>query len=258
MRPFGNPYCLLYADSLDNLVQDVQCHLQSRWQKNPRSKITKLWWDNFVPMGFFVVAATGLPVLVIVLASECHTWELDAVFSNLSQGVSPYRYGLNSNSVLWVPPGCEMHSNPVLLETDWQPSTRNSPLVSNSQPHVPLLQFFLPASLPLGFRVVTCTDNGCRRTHDVKQSEKMIPLFTGEFAYCQHVWELVLGVNIFWILNWFCQTTNQAQLCGFGHVSHRPSASNYHLDHCFIILTNVKQGAKVRRFNGCGNVIHIE
>ena len=107
---------LLYADSLDNLVQDVQCHLHSRWEKNPRSKITKLWWDNFVPMGFFVVAATGLSVLVIVLASECHTWELDAVFSYLSQGVFPYQYGLNSNSVLLSASGCEMHSNPVLLE----------------------------------------------------------------------------------------------------------------------------------------------
>ena len=34
----------------------------------------------------YVVSATGLPLLIIVFASECHTSELDAVFSlNLSQ-----------------------------------------------------------------------------------------------------------------------------------------------------------------------------
>ena len=43
--------------------------------------ISKLLWDNFAPMVFFVVSGTSLPVLEIVIATECHTWELDDLFS---------------------------------------------------------------------------------------------------------------------------------------------------------------------------------
>ena len=53
-----------------------------------------------------------------------------------------------------------------------------------------------------------------RKTHDVKQAEKMIPLITGEVAFRLHVCELVFGVDIFDLD--FCQIANQAQLCGFG------------------------------------------
>ena len=56
-----------------------------------------------------------------------------------------------------------------------------------------------------------------REIHDVEQTKKMIPLITRQTLFCQqtigcwcqHIW---LG---FWVLNWFCRTTNQAQLCGF-------------------------------------------
>ena len=65
--------------------------------------------------------------------------------------------------------------------------------------------------------------NGCKREHrqihDVEKTKKMIPLITGETLFGQHISELVFGVNIFdldlWFFNWFCRTTNQAQLCGF-------------------------------------------
>ena len=40
-----------------------------------------LWCDHFVSMGFFVVSATGFPVLVFGFTSECHTLQLNAVFS---------------------------------------------------------------------------------------------------------------------------------------------------------------------------------
>ena len=36
---------------------------------------------KFRTNGFFVVSTTGLSVLLLAFLSECHTWELDAVFS---------------------------------------------------------------------------------------------------------------------------------------------------------------------------------
>ena len=59
---------------------------------------------------------------------------------------------------------------------------------------------------------------------NVEQTEKMIPFITCKISLCQYVCELVLGVNVFdldlWGPNWFYQTTNQEQLCGFWkHVS---------------------------------------
>ena len=51
----------------------------------------------------------------------------------------------------------------------------------------------------------------------LKQTQKVIPLISGETSINDS--KLVLGVNIFdldlCVLNWFCQTTNQEQLCGF-------------------------------------------
>ena len=47
----------------------------------------------------------------------------------------------------------------------------------------------------------------------------MIPFITCDIALCQYVCELVFGINVFDVDLWVqvdCQTTNQAQLCGFG------------------------------------------
>ena len=80
-----------------------------RW---PTKDISKLWWDKFVPITFFVVFAMGLAVLAIVFASECHTWDLDAVFSFKTFATGfPVLCAL-----MWVSPGCQMHSNPVAVE----------------------------------------------------------------------------------------------------------------------------------------------
>ena len=54
------------------------------------------------------------------------------VRSKLPLRASPRLYSMNSNFVLRVSPGCQMHSNTVLLDTDWQSSTLNSSPVSIS------------------------------------------------------------------------------------------------------------------------------
>ena len=103
-----------------------------------------------------------------------------------------------------------MHSKPVLLETDRQSSTLNPSLVSISEQHhrfrfrnhTFLFSRFLFLHLPLrhGFTVLDWTDLAAgehRTSHDVKQTEKMIPLITGEIASRQHVCEWVFGVNMF-------------------------------------------------------------
>ena len=59
-----------------------------------------------------------------------------------------------------------------------------------------------------------------RKSHDVKQTEKVLPLMTGEIAFRQHNCELVFGINTFvldfWSPSFSCQTTYHVQLCGFG------------------------------------------
>ena len=64
----------------------------------------------------------------------------------------------------------------------------------------------------------------CRKAHNIKRTQKVIPLISREtsfgqnvsmlFFWCQHIW---FGS---WVPSWFCQTTNQEQLCEFStHVS---------------------------------------
>ena len=68
-----------------------------------------------------------------------------------------------------------MHSNPVLLETDWQSWTPHSSVASIL---FPLLQvFFLHLPLRHGFKVFNFTEMAARehrKTHDVEQTVKMI------------------------------------------------------------------------------------
>ena len=42
---------------------------------------------NVVPMGFFVISAKGLPVLVFVFTFECNTGALDVVLEKLHSNV---------------------------------------------------------------------------------------------------------------------------------------------------------------------------
>ena len=101
-----------------------------------------------------------------------------------------------------------------------------------------------------------------RKTHDVKQTEKMSPLITGEMAFGQQICELVFGVNIFdfglWVQVDSVKQPIKRDSLGSGHVSHsRASALNDHLDHCFIVFENVKHDFEVRKFCVCYNEIHI-
>ena len=103
-----------------------------------------------------------------------------------------------------------------------------------------------------------------RKTHDVDQTDKTIPLITSEIAFRQHVCELVFGVRIFDLDFWIQvdsvkQPIKRDDSVGSGHVSHRrTSAFDNHLHYRFSVLRNQKEGAKVRTFCVCGNVIHIE
>ena len=76
--------------------------------------------------------------------SDCLTWAVLS-FKPLATGLSVL-VSCNPILVVLVSPGCEVHSNPVQLETERQSSTPNSSLVSISQLHVPLLLLFFPAS----------------------------------------------------------------------------------------------------------------
>ena len=82
--------------------------------------------------------------------------------------------------------------------------------------------------------------NGCKKrwkNQNVKRTEKVVPLITGEIAFCQQVRELVFGVNAvdfgFWAK--LILSNDQSDSVGSGHESHcRTLAFDDNLDHRFI------------------------
>ena len=85
---------------------------------------------------------------------------------------------------------------------------------------------------------------------NVKQMENIVPLITREVALCQYVCKLMLGVDIF-DLNLGVQIDSVKQPAksnsvSSGHVSHCWTfALDDHLDHCSVILKNVKHRTKL-------------
>ena len=106
--------------------------------------------------------------------------------SHFTRSISRCFKDLNSDCAFHNSPGCKIHPMP------------NSSSASISPSRILLLVFF-PAST-FGFVFLIWTEIAVRKhrkIHDVTQTERMIPLITGEIAFRQHVYEMVLGVNIF-------------------------------------------------------------
>ena len=87
---------------------------------------------------------------------------------------------------------------------------------------------------------------------DVEQTQNMIPFTTCEISLCQHVCELVLGVNVFDLDFWIqIDSTKQpikSNSVGSGNMSHRRASSLYdHLDHCFVVFKHIQQSFLMRR-----------
>ena len=216
--PFRSPCSWWYVNTIDNVVQDVLPPSMSRTWISPRSSRWRRSLACRLPVDdqIFVVHSSKLSQAGqhTLQRQSCANGILcrfrhgsprtgDRIWirmplenskrcfhSNLWQRVSPHQHGLNSSVVLRMSPGCLTHSNPVLLEGDWQASTPNSSLSSISPPHVPFLQVFLPAlSSSTWFESCWLDWNGCKRTskktHDVERTKKMIWLITGKVAFRQ-------------------------------------------------------------------------
>ena len=184
----------LYADSLDNLVQDAQPLSSSLTQNKvfPRSSRWRRCQAYRLPVDTQFLSYTRIDFLLDIsmryvftqwVSSSFPPWvsqywcsylHLNATLensmlwfhSNLSQRVSPYWWDPNSNSVLWASPGCKMHSNPVRLETDRQSATQNSSLVfdfATTRSSPPSFSSCINQPLRHDFRVVSWT-KGCKRT----------------------------------------------------------------------------------------------
>ena len=70
--------------------------------------------------------------------------------------------------------------------------------------------------------------------------------------WCQHI---LFGPLV---PSWFCRTTNQAQLCGFWHVSHCWTSSfDNHLDDSFVVFKIVQLRIALRRMCVGGYIIHV-
>ena len=80
---------------------------------------------------------------------------------------------------------------------------------------------------------------------DVKQMKKICSLISCEIPFCQYVFKLVFGVNIYDVDLWFQvdsveQPINRNSV-GSGHVSHCWTSSfDNHLDDSFVVLKNVQ------------------
>ena len=107
--------------------------------------------------------------------------------------------------------------------------------------------------------------NGCKKrwkNHNVKRTEKVLPLITGEIAFCQQVRELVFGVNAvdfgFWAKLILSNDQSRATLWA------RDTSLIVGRQPLMIILItaslpskNLKHGFEVTRFCACDDVIHI-
>ena len=80
---------------------------------------------------------------------------------------------------------------------------------------------------------------------DVEQTQKMIPFITCEISLCQHVCELVFGVNVFdldfWVQSDSIEQPIKSNSVGSGNMSHCRASSLYdHLDHCFVVFEHTQ------------------
>ena len=96
----------------------------------------------------------------------------------------------------------------------------------------------------------------------IEQAEEITPLITCEFALRQDVCELVFGVHIFdldlWVKAFPVQQPVKRNSVNSGNMSHRWTLDfKDHLDHCFIILENLRHGTLMRRFHVFGDMIDI-
>ena len=97
---------------------------------------------------------------------------------------------------------------------------------------------------------------------DVQQMEKIVQLITCEISLCQHVCELVFGVDILDLNLWVeidsVKQPIKSNSVGSGHVSHRrTSAFDDHLDHCFVVFKDVEHRPELRKLRVRRNIFNI-
>ena len=99
--------------------------------------------------------------------------------------------------------------------------------------------------------------------HDVEETEKVVPLFTGEIALCEDVGKFVLGVNIC-DLNLSIQVDSvkwpiKRNSVGTGHVCHcRTPAFDYHLNSGLTVLGHVQHGIGRRNFRIPRHIVNVK
>ena len=102
----------------------------------------------------------------------------------------------------------------------------------------------------------------CRKPHDIKQTQKVIPLISRETSFCQNVSELVSGVNKFDLNLWFCVDPVKQQIksksVSSRHTSHRGTSSfDHHFDHGFVVFKDVQLRFPLGRTCVGGYEIHL-
>ena len=74
----------------------------------------------------------------------------------------------------------------------------------------------------------------CQKTHDIKQTQKVIPLISRETSFCQ------FDLNL-----WFCVDSVKQPIksdsVSSRHMSHRGTSSfDYHFDHGFVVFKDIQ------------------
>ena len=169
--------------------------------------IVILWPSNLVPTGFFVVSAAIFPALTLEFTSDCLTWEVDAAFSFESLGTG---FPVLVRSKFWTLCfECSRAVRCTRTQRCWRP-------VDNLRYQIPHWSFILQPSVHL-FVVIFPVSAFQKRSersgwaematwklwdvYAVKQTEKVVPLITGETASRQDIGKLIFGVTyLIWIV----------------------------------------------------------
>ena len=152
----------------------------------------------------------------------CHTPNLRTlccIFLHLSRQVSQCQHDLHFDIAFRESPHCMIHPNPA-WETDFSSLMPNSSSASISPPlffsRFSFL-FLLQHDLEFVCWCVMAARKG-RKTNIIEQTDKVVPLITGEVIFGHHVSKLVFGVNMFDLdfgSKFIMWNNQQGRLCTF-------------------------------------------
>ena len=199
------------------------------------------WFLTFLSRQVFSVTLT---INLLRCASFRHPWELDAA--------SGFEFPKDALSISKLFDAIGLFTDEALVETVTARFTAVgfdfATILSSCFCSCILFAIVLVELVKLKF---WAQQNGAGMA-DVKQMKKLVPFVTCEVPFGQYVCELMFGVDV------PIEQPIKSNSVGSWHMSHcGTSAFDYHINHGFIILKDMKHSTKSRIFHVRRNVINI-